>query len=60
MKKYFDKYRHNIKGTIIEIQFLMDDQKDGKITNKEYIEAMREQFAELESQTTELEKLVEL
>lgn len=58
MQKYFDRYKHNLKSTMIEIQYLLDDHTQGIFNDSDFFKKIREQFGDLEKQTCEIETIV--
>ena len=55
-EKHFDQFRHNMKNSIIELQFIMEDHRNGDKSDSEYLANLKEAIHGLSLQTIDLEQ----
>ena len=57
-EKYFNRFRHDMKNRIIELQFVMEDHHNKELTDAEYLKRLNDIVKEFSEQTNELAKKV--
>ena len=53
-KKYFSRYYHDLKNSIIALQFAMEDHNNSELTDSEFLKQLNEIVKSISEQTAEL------